>query len=146
VRLPFTARTGDASRRTTIVRYVRVVQRESGAVVAERARWCKGVWCRLRGLQWRRRLGQGEALLLVHPADSVALSAIHMFFVFFPIAAIWIERGGRVVEARIAKPWRPYYAATSPARYVLESSPEILDRVRVGDEVDFVDLKHEGKS
>jgi uncharacterized membrane protein (UPF0127 family) len=84
-------------------------------------------------------------LLLVHPMDSVALSAIHMFFVFFPIAAVWIESGGRVVEARIAKPWRPYYAAPSPARYVLESSPEILDRIKVGDEVDFVDVEHGGK-
>jgi uncharacterized membrane protein (UPF0127 family) len=129
-----------ASRRTAISRYVRVVQREGRAVVAERARWCNGAWCRLKGLQLRRRLEDGEALLLVHPADSVALSAIHMFFVFFPIAAIWIESGGRVVEARIAKPWRPYYAAPSPAKYVLESSPEMLDRVQVGDEVDFVDL------
>jgi uncharacterized membrane protein (UPF0127 family) len=111
--------------------------------VVERARWCSGTWCRLRGLQWRRQLEEGEALLLVHPADSVALTAIHMFFVFFPIAAIWIESGGRVVEARVARPWRPYYAARSPARYVLEASLEILERVHVGDEVDFIDLPAE---
>ena len=77
---------------------------------------------------------------MVHPADSVTLSAIHMFFVFFPIAAVWIESGGRVVGARIARPWRPYYAAPSPARYVLESSPDLLEHVRIGDQLDFVEL------
>jgi uncharacterized membrane protein (UPF0127 family) len=124
---------------TATPRYVRIVQRAGGAVVVERARWCSDAWCRFRGLQLRRRLAEGEALLLVHPADGVALSAIHMFFVFFPIAAIWIESGGRVVEARIARPWRPYYGARAPAKYVLESSPEILDRVQIGDELDIID-------
>lgn len=123
-----------------MTRHVRVVQRADGAVVAERARWCSDAWCRLRGLQLRRPLRSEEALLLVHPADSVALSAIHMFFVFFPIAAVWIESGGRVVGAQIARPWRPYYAAPSPARYVLEARPEIMDRVKVGDELDFIDV------
>lgn len=123
-----------------MTRHVRVVQRATGAVVVERARWCESPWCRLRGLQLRRHLPVGEGLLLVHPTDSVARTAIHMFFVFFPIAAVWVESGGRVVGARIARPWRPYYAAPSPARYVLESSPDTLERVRIGDMLDFVEL------
>jgi uncharacterized membrane protein (UPF0127 family) len=118
-----------------------VVQRVTGAVVVERARWCESAWCRLKGLQLRRGLPTGEGLLLVHPADSVALSVIHMFFVFFPIGAIWIQSGGQVVGARIAKPWRPYYAAPSPARFVLEGSPEIVGKVRLGDQLDFIDLE-----
>jgi uncharacterized membrane protein (UPF0127 family) len=128
-----------------VTSYVRVVQRATGAVVVERARWCESAWCRLRGLQLRRNLRVGEGLLLVPPEDSVALSAIHMFFVFFPIAAVWIESGGRVVGARIANPWRPYYAALSPARYVLESSPDILEGVRIGDMLDFVELPVEAR-
>jgi uncharacterized protein len=124
-----------------VTRHVRVVLRGTGETVVERARWCESALCRLRGLQLRRHLKVGEGLLLAHPADSVALSAIHMFFVFFPIAAVWIESGGRVVGARIAKPWRPYYAALSPARYVLESSPDTLERVRIGDMLDFVELQ-----
>ena len=109
----------------------------------EKARWCSSAWCRLRGFQFKRRLEPGEALLLAHPAESVALSAIHMFFVFFPIAAIWIDNRGKVTSATLARPWRPYYASVTPARYVLESSPELLDRISVGVEVDFLDLDPE---
>ena len=121
-------------------RHVKVVHRTSGSVLVEKARWCSSTWCRLRGFQFKRRLEPGEALLLVHPAEGVALSAIHMFFVFFPIAAIWIDSRGIVTTATLAKPWRPYYASAAPARYVLESSPDILDRISVGEEVDFLDL------
>jgi uncharacterized membrane protein (UPF0127 family) len=117
---------------------VKVVKRDSGEVLLESVRWCKSRLCRLRGFQFKRRLGPEEALILVHASDSIATTSIHMFFVFFPIAAIWINSQGRVTSAQLAKPWRPYYASPEPARYVLEASPELLSRLSVGDQVDFV--------
>jgi uncharacterized membrane protein (UPF0127 family) len=51
-----------------------------------------------------------------------------MFFVFYPIAAIWINQKGKVTSAQMAKPWRPYYAA-----------PEFLEKISVGDFIDFED-------
>jgi uncharacterized membrane protein (UPF0127 family) len=118
--------------------HVQVVQRSTGQVLIPSARWCADRLSRLRGLQFRLRLKPGEALILVKPADSVLNSSIHMFFVFFPIAAVWINGQGRVTSAQLAKPWRPYYASPQPARYVLETSPDFLQRIAVGDEVDFV--------
>ena len=117
---------------------VDVVKRGTGEVLVHSARWCSSRLCRLRGLQYRRRLNPGEALILVKPADSIVNSSIHMFFVFFPIAAVWINHQGRVTSAQLARPWRPFYASPEPARYVLEASPDLLSRVVVGDEVDFV--------
>jgi uncharacterized membrane protein (UPF0127 family) len=67
-------------------------------------------------------LKPGEALLLVMAKDSIAQTSIHMFFVFFPIAAIWINKAGKITSAQLAKPWRPYYASPEPAQYVRGSS------------------------
>ena len=117
---------------------VDVVRRSTGEVLLPAVRWCSSRLCRLRGLQYRLRLNPGEALLLVKPRDSIVNSSIHMFFVFFPIAAVWINSQGRVTSAQLAKPWRPYYASPEPARYVLETSRDFLQHIRVGDEVDFV--------
>ena len=116
---------------------VRVVRRQTGEVLVPSARWCASRLCRLRGLQFRTGLQTGEGLILVKPADSIVNSSIHMFFVFFPIAAVWINGQGRVTSAQLARPWRPYYASPEPARYVLEASPDLLERMAVGDEVDF---------
>jgi uncharacterized membrane protein (UPF0127 family) len=120
-------------------KYVQVLNRETGLTLIESARWCSSRLCRLRGLQFRRKLEQGEALILVKDKDSIANSSIHMFFVFFPIAAIWVDGKGKVTSAQLAKPWRPYYASPEPASLVIETSPEILEQVSVGDVLDFQD-------
>ena len=117
---------------------VDVVNRRTGEVLVRSARWCSSRASRLRGLQYRRRLEPGEALILVKPKDSIFNSSIHMLFVFFPIAAVWINNQGRVTSAQLARPWHPYYASSEPARYVLEAAPDLLERLKVGDEVDFV--------
>jgi hypothetical protein len=43
-----------------------------------------------------------------------------------------------VTKTQLAKPWRPYYASPTPAQYVLEADPELLSRISVGDELNFV--------
>ena len=79
-------------------------------------------------------------MILVKEKDSVANSSIHMFFVFFPIAAIWINQKGKVTSAQLAKPWRPYYASPTPASYVIETSPDYLEKVSVGDFLEFIEI------
>ena len=93
------------------------VVREDGAghhrVVCERCEAADTFLTRLRGLLGRRTLPEGEGLLL-HPASS-----IHMFFMRFPIDAVFLDRELRVVAVRSnLAPWR--VAAVSGSRYVLE--------------------------
>lgn len=120
--------------------YVNVVERSTGKILLYSARWCNSRLCRLRGLQFRTRLGSGEALILAKKTDSIASSSIHMLFVFFPIAAVWVNTQGKVTSAQLAKPWRLYYASPEPASYVIETTPEFLNKVSIGNEVDFIPL------
>jgi uncharacterized membrane protein (UPF0127 family) len=60
-----------------------------------------------------------------------------MFFVFYPIAVLWLDAQRRVVDTALAKPFRPCYASRHPARYYVEGAPELLERVEVGDELSF---------
>ena len=117
---------------------VKILKTGSDQPLVERAGWCSSGWCKLVGLQFRRSLAPDEGLVLVWPRESVVQTSIHMFFVFFPIAAIWVNAAGEVTSAQLARPWRPYYASPGPARYVIETDPSVLDRVRVGDRVTFV--------
>ena len=120
--------------------HVRVTNKETNDVLIQSARWCSSRLCRLRGLQFRRRLKPGEALILVKDKDSVASSSIHMFFVFFPIAAVWVNSKGKVTSAQLAKPWRPYYASAEPAAYVIETAPDFLEKISVGDTIGFQEI------
>lgn len=100
-------------------------------------RRCASFLCRLRGLTFRRVLGNDEGLLLIGRQESRADTAIHMFFVFFPIAAIWLDQNGQVVDAQLARPFHPLYVPRAPARDVLEGTPALLRRVRIGDKLRF---------
>lgn len=108
-----------------------------GKQVLGRVRRCASYLCRLRGLTFRRRLNEDEGLLLVGRRESRTDTAIHMFFVFFPIAAVWLDGRGRVVDAKLARPFRPFYGPHAPAQDVLEGPPSVLKKVKTGDQLRF---------
>ena len=120
--------------------WVRVInQTKEGQALIE-ARWCQSYLCRLRGLMFRRKLQAGRGLLLVDSKESVSGAAIHMWAVFMDLGVVWINDAMCVVDYAIAKPWRIYFPSAS-ARFVLEGSPEILQRIAIGDVLEFM---HEG--
>ncbi|HVO69064.1 MAG TPA: DUF192 domain-containing protein [Aggregatilineaceae bacterium] len=109
----------------------------TGQVVLERAKWCQNFWCHFRGLMLRRNLPESEGLLFAFGRENRSDASIHMFFMFFAIAAVWLDNDGRVVDAKLARPWRPYYVPAKPARYLIEAQPSLLERVVVGEQLAF---------
>jgi uncharacterized protein len=85
---------------------------------------------------FRRRLAADEGLLLVERTAGRAQTAIHMAMVFFPLGVIWLDDDLRVVDTRLALPWR-VYAPSAPARYTLEGGPQVLECVAHGDALEF---------
>jgi len=115
-----------------------VRNRSHGEQPIVRARWCQSYLCRLRGLTFRRSLPDGMSLLLVNTKESRSEAAIHMWAVFFPLGVVWLDSSLRVVDCKIAQPWRVYLPVL-PARYILEGPPSILDSITVGDVLEFID-------
>ena len=110
---------------------------ETGEVVLPNATMADTFFKRWRGLMLRRRLAEDEGLLFTFRRENRSESSIHMFFVGFPIAAVWLDKQGVVVDAKLAKPWRPYYAPARAARYLSEAPPSLLERVTVGERLAF---------
>ena len=89
------------------------VTREDGVLVCERCAVASTMLRRVRGLPGRDGLEPGEGMLL-RPASSV-----HMFFMRFPIDAVFLDRDLVVRKvARDLKPWR--IAGARRSRSVLE--------------------------
>lgn len=110
-----------------------LVNRTTGEKLASSVRLCNSFWTRLRGLMFRPRLCPDEAYLFCYDRESTAETSIHMFFVSFPIAVLWMDAEYRVVDKVLAKPWRPYYASKKPAQFFVESLPALLEKAQVGD-------------
>ena len=102
-----------------------------------RIKFCDTFLCQLRGLTFRSRLSSEEGLLLVGKRDSRLDSSIHMLFVAFNLAIVWINSEMIVVDKILARSWRPAYFSKQPAKYVLEVHPERWGDFEIGDRVQF---------
>ena len=77
------------------------VEREGGGVVCERCELAVTMASRMKGLLGRKELPIGAGLW-IRPASS-----IHMFFMRFPIDAVFLDRDLRVLGiAESLRPWR----------------------------------------
>ncbi len=103
------------------------------------AEYCDSFWGKFKGLMFRPSISKGEGLVLVESSDSRLNTAIHMFFMKFSIAAVWINSEYQVVDVQLAKPWQPFLLPRQAARYVLETHPASLQLFKIGDQVDFID-------
>jgi uncharacterized membrane protein (UPF0127 family) len=89
------------------------VRKVDGGVVCERCLVAETPWLRTKGLLGRSDLPADEGILL-RPASS-----IHMFFMRFPIDAVFLDRELTVLKvAADLAPWR--MAAARGAKAVLE--------------------------
>jgi uncharacterized protein len=102
-----------------------------------RIKYCDNFLTQLRGFTFRSDLLPNEGLVLVGTRDSRLDSSIHMFFVSFDLAVIWINSQMQVVDKVLAKSWRPAYFSKQPAKYVLEVHPDRWDDFQIGDTVQF---------
>lgn len=115
-----------------------MVNASRGGAEVALARECVAFPCRLRGLMFRPPLEAGRGLLLVEGSEARWGTAIHMAFVAYPLGVAWLDAGRRVVDCRVARPWRAYVPA-GPARYVLEGEVQMLERLATNDLLEFVD-------
>ena len=109
----------------------------SSQIIATEVKWCDTFLSKGRGLMFRRAIGEDEAFVFVESKESIGLTSIHMFFVFFPIAIIWLDAERKVVDKVLARPFRPYYAPQCPAQYYVEGHPDILDKVQIGNRLEL---------
>ena len=96
-------------------------------------KYCDTFWSKLRGLMFVKELGQDEGILLAETAETKMNTSIHMFFMNFDIAVLWLDKNYSVVDKTLARKWRPYYAPKSPAQYVVEMHSSRLADFSIGD-------------
>jgi uncharacterized membrane protein (UPF0127 family) len=109
---------------------MQTLRRMDGTIVCERCQLAASPFSRLRGLLGRDGLEPGEGLLL-RPA-----SAVHTWFMRFPIDAVFLNRD--LVVLGIAdglEPWRAAGRRGAKAVLELPAGAAASQGLRVGDEL-----------
>ena len=110
------------------------LRKEDGTVVCARCALAVRPWPRLKGLLGRESLGQDEGMLF-RPAGS-----IHMFFMRFPIDAVFCDRELLVLDVRRdLQPWKT--AAQKGAKVVIELAAGAAAGIEPGDRLVLGDAR-----
>ncbi len=93
---------------------------------------------RLRGTMFKSRLEKG-LILKLPDTRSRSGSAIHMFFVKFPLDIIFVDGDMKVVDTVSIDPWKTY-TPKKPSRYIIEMEKGTISasKTQIGDKLDFV--------
>ncbi len=99
----------------------------------KRVREADNAWLRLKGLLGDKRLKPGEGLLL-KPCGQ-----IHMFFMKFPLDAVFLSKQGEVLRIVRLMPWQvsPWVRGAHSVLEV-EAGRKAIGYVKVGDKLRFV--------
>ncbi len=116
---------------------INIINLSTQSPIQIQARWCDSFFSRLKGFTFRKNIEPSEGLVLVEKRDSRLDTAIHMFFVFTDLSVTWVNTDMTVIDSVIAKAWHPFYAATKPARYVIETNTKLHGYFKTGDKVSF---------
>lgn len=119
------------------MRRVTITNLANPASLPLEVRYCDTFLSQLKGYMFQKSLSTDEGLLLVQGKENRVDSTIHMFFMNFDLAVIWIGRDKKVVDLCLAHRWRPYYAPRKPAQFILETHPARLDQFHIGDQLAF---------
>ncbi len=78
------------------------------------------------------------ALIFEFPSVSRLRNSIHMFFVFFPILAVFLDANKKVVDIAILKPFCPNYVPKKECKYLIEMPVSFSKKIKIGDVLDWV--------
>jgi uncharacterized membrane protein (UPF0127 family) len=92
---------------------------------------------RFLGLMFKNNL-EGGLILKLPSSRSRHGSAIHMFFMRFPLDIIFADSNKKIVDMVSIEPWKTY-TPIAPAKYVIEMKKGSINNfnLEIGDELDF---------
>jgi uncharacterized membrane protein (UPF0127 family) len=117
-------------------KHIIVMNRTKSTVLGE-SEIADTFFSRLMGTMFKKELKRG--LILKLPSNrSRSGSAIHMFFVRFPLDIIFADADKKVVDIISIDPWKTY-TPKNPAKYVIEMKKGTIGSsgTEIGDELDF---------
>lgn len=106
-------------------------------IIAQKA---QSFWQRFIGFMFHPPITSAEGLLIDEGENSRVNTAIHMFFMRFNIAAIWINDSFEVVDVRLAKKWQAAILPAAPARYILETHVDRIHDFLPGDRISIEEI------
>lgn len=103
-------------------------------------KFCESFTSRLKGLMFSKKIPLDQGIILVENKESKVNTSIHMMFMNFNLAVLWLDKELVVVDKVLAKRWVPIYMPKFRAKYVVELHSNQFSNFSIGDQLVLSDL------
>ena len=94
----------------------------------------KSIFFKLKGLMFSKKLNYNECIMFEFHKDENIM--IHMFFVFFNIDVLWLDKDFKILEIKQnIKPFTPLIKPRYSARYLIETLGNSASNLSTGDKL-----------
>lgn len=114
-----------------------MIIKHKNKVISSNPKICKTYFSKLRGLMFRKKFKNFDSLIMINKKETKHNSAIHMFFVFYPISIIWLNNEHIIVDKKRFYPFHPLYVPKLKAKYILELPIEKGETLNIGDKINI---------
>jgi uncharacterized membrane protein (UPF0127 family) len=104
-------------------------------------KFCESFLSRLKGLMFSKQIPLDQGIILVENKESKVNTSIHMMFMNFNLAVLWLDKELVVVDKVLAKRWVPIYMPKFRAKYVVELHSNQFSNFSIGDQLVLSDLQ-----
>ena len=114
-----------------------MILKSDGAVISTDARCIQNIIGQMRGLMFKRHIGDNYALIFYFKKKRIV--DLHMLFVPFSIDVLLLDGDLVIMDTATLRPWVGYYKSKKKGTYVVEMKAGVVVRcgLKVGDRVCF---------
>ncbi len=106
--------------------------------ITEKTRLANTFFEKFKGLMFEKKGRFDYALIFDFGSEKKAGARIHMLFVFFPICAVYLDAGKKVVDMKNnLKPFSLNYTPKKKARFLVELPVQAGKAVSLGDQLEW---------
>ena len=112
-----------------------IINKSKKESLSTKEKYCNHLFSKAKGLMFSKNMTHS----LIFPYRKEQFIHVHMFFVFYPIDILWLDKNKEVVELREqVRPFR-FIWANKKSQYLIELPSNTLSKTNteVGDVVDF---------
>ena len=98
-------------------------------------KYCDTFFSKFLGLMFSKKIEPDEGILIVENNESRIATSIHMMFMNYDIAVLWLDRQMVIVDKVLARKWCPFYISKVAAQYVVELHSSKFSEYSIGEQL-----------
>lgn len=115
---------------------MRILNKTKNKMLVRESKLCKSLLSKIIGLMFSKKI---EDLGLIFVCGKEQKISLHMFFVFYPIDVLFLDKNRKVIDMK--RNFRPFsfYSSRKYSKYVLELPNNTIDssKTELGDIIDL---------